>query len=107
LPQLADSLKTDYTQRQLNGCYNQEAEIWNYFVQNNLLFITDPIQVRDYMQDGPYTEVFGNASPGFIGQFVGWQIVKKWMSTHKEITLSQLVNMPEKQIYDEAKYKPR
>ncbi|MEO8711413.1 MAG: hypothetical protein ABI405_04775 [Parafilimonas sp.] len=107
LPQLADSLKTGYTQRQLNGCYDQEAEIWNYFVQNNLLFITDQIQTRDYMQDGPYTEVFGNASPGFIGQFVGWQIVKKWMSTHEETSLSQLINMPEKQIYDEAKYKPR
>ena len=63
LPQLADSLKTGYTQQQLNGCYGNEADIWNYFVQNNLLFITDQIQTRDYMQDGPHTEVFGNGSP--------------------------------------------
>ena len=64
LPQVADSLKTGYTQQQLDGCYNNEAGIWNYFVQNNLLFITDPLQLRDYMQDGPYTEVLGHASPG-------------------------------------------
>jgi hypothetical protein len=107
LPQLADSLKTGYTQQQLNGCYDNEAGIWNYFVQNNLLFITDPIQSRDYMQDGPYTEALGHASPGFIGQFIGWQIVKKWMDAHATITLAQLINIPEKQIYDEAKYKPR
>lgn len=107
LPQLADSLKTGYTQQQLSGCYDNEADIWNYFVQNNLLFITDPIQVRDYMQDGPNTEVFGKASPGFIGQFIGWQIVKKWMSEHDKTTLPQLLTTPEKQIYDEAKYKPR
>ena len=107
LPQLADSLKTGYAQQQLDGCYDNEAGIWNYFVQNNLLFVTDPLQVRDYMQDGPYTEVLGHASPGFIGQFIGWQIVKKWMDANKEITLPQLVNTPEKKIYDEAKYKPK
>ena len=107
LPELADSLKTGYTQQQLDGCYDNEAGIWNYFVQNNLLFVTDPLQVRDYMQDGPYTEVLGQASPGFIGQFIGWQIVKKWMDAQEKITLHQLINTPEKKIYDEAKYKPR
>lgn len=107
LPQLPDSLKTGYTQAQLKGCYDNEADIWNYFVQNNLLFTTDEIQVRDYMQDGPNTEAFGNESPGFIGQFIGWQIVKKWMDAHPTTTLPQLLNIPEKQIYDEAKYKPR
>jgi hypothetical protein len=107
LPQLADSLKTGYTQQQLDGCYNNEADIWNYFVQNNLLFITDPIQIRDYMQEGPHTEVFGNGSPGFIGQFIGWQIVKKWMDMHEKTSLPELINTPEKQIYEEAKYKPR
>jgi len=107
LPQTADSLKTGYTQAQLEGCYDNEADIWNYFVQNNLLFITDPIQVRDYMVDGPHTEAFGESSPGFLGQFVGWQIVKKWMNEHDKTTLPQLINTPEKQIYEEAKYKPR
>ena len=107
LPQTADSLKTGYTEKQLEGCYDNEADIWNYFVQNNLLFITDPIQIRDYMVDGPHTEAFGESSPGFLGQFVGWQIVKKWMGDHDKTTLPQLINTPEKQIYDEAKYKPR
>ncbi len=107
LPQLNDTLKTGYSKEQLNGCYDHEADIWNYFVQNNLLFITDPIQVRDYMQDGPNTEAFGKQSPGFIGQFIGWQIVKKWMDAHEKTTLPELINTPEKQIYEEARYKPR
>lgn len=107
LPQLDDTLKTGYTKKQLDGCYDNEVDIWNYFVQNNLLFVTDPIQVRDYMQDGPNTQVFGKESPGFIGQFIGWQIVKKWMNAHENTTLPQLLNTPEKQIYNEAKYKPR
>lgn len=107
LPKLADSLKTGYTKQQLDDCYDHEAEIWNYFVQNDLLFITNPLQTRDYMQDAPYTEVFGNASPGFIGQFIGWQIIKKWMDANPGLSLPQLLAIPEKQIYDEVRYKPR
>jgi hypothetical protein len=106
LPGLPDTLKTGYTKAQLEGCYENEASIWNYFVQHNLLFTTNPVETRDYMQDGPYTEAFGRESPGFTGQFVGWQIVKKWMDDHQEITLPQLLNTPDKTIYEEAKYKP-
>ncbi|HEY6976230.1 MAG TPA: hypothetical protein VH396_08065 [Chitinophagaceae bacterium] len=113
LPETADSLKTGYTQKQLEGCYQNEPFIWNYFLQNNLLYATDPSLTRDYMSDGPKTEVLGEASPGFIGQFVGWQIVKKWMGLEKNKTmehnkiLEQLFHTPAKQIFEEAKYKPR
>lgn len=107
LPETADSLKTGYTQAQLDGCYENEGMIWNYFLQNNLLYATDPSQIRDYMNDGPKTEMLGEASPGFIGQFVGWQIVKKWMSDHEKTSLPDLLKTPAKQIFEEAKYKPR
>jgi hypothetical protein len=106
LPETADTLKTGYTQKQLDGCYENEAFIWNYFAGNNLLFVTDPSQTRDYMSDGPKTEELGEASPGFIGQFIGWQIVKKWMSEDDKRTLKQLLQTPAKEIFEEAKYKP-
>lgn len=107
MPETADSLKTGYTQKQLEGCYANEAAIWNFFVQNNLLYINDPAQLRDYMNDGPKTEALGDQSPGFIGQFVGWQIVKKWMGEDAKRTLPLLLETPAKQIFEEAKYKPR
>jgi hypothetical protein len=107
LPETADSLKTGYTQSQLDGCYASEASIWNFFLQNNLLYSTDPSQVRDYVTDGPKTELLGDASPGFIGQFVGWQIVKKWINVDSKRTLPILIKTPAKQIFEEAKYKPR
>ena len=107
LPETADSLKTGYTQIQLDGCYENEAMIWNYFLQNNLLYSTDPAAIRDYMNDAPKTEILGEGSPGFIGQFTGWQIIKKWMEIKQEPTLEQLLQTPAKQIFDEAKYKPK
>ncbi len=107
LPETADSLKTGYTQIQLDGCYDNEAMIWNYFLQNNLLYASDPALTRDYMNDAPKTEILGNGSPGFIGQFTGWQIIKKWMEIKPETTLEQLLQTPAKQIFEEAKYKPK
>ena len=107
LPYLADSLKTGYTKNQLDGCFKNEAFIWNYFLQNNLLFASDPMQLRDYLQDGPKTEALGQASPGFIGQFIGRQIIRKWMEKNPKISLQELLNTPAKNIYEEAKYKPK
>jgi len=107
LPETADSLKTGYTHLQLEGCYENEGMIWNYFIQNNLLYAKDPSVMRDYMTDGPKTEMLGESSPGFIGQFVGWQIVKKWMSDNSKKTLPELLHTPAKQIFEEAKYKPK
>jgi hypothetical protein len=106
IPETADTLKTGYTQDQLDGCYKNEARIWTHFVQNDLLYISDPSIVKDYMNDAPKTEAFGEESPGFIGQFVGWQIVKKWMSKNENVTLPQLMQTNARTIFDQAKYKP-
>lgn len=106
LPATADSLKTGYTAAQLQGCFNHEEFIWSFFVKNGLLFSTDLSALRDYMNDGPKTEVLGESAPGFIGQFIGWQIIKKWMKENKDKTLQQLIETPPAQIYEQAKYKP-
>jgi hypothetical protein len=108
LPELADTIKTGYTASQLKGCYDNEAGIWNYFLENNLLYITNQEQIRDYTTDGPTTQGLGEGSPGNIGLFVGWQIIKKWMSKYDDKkSLGELMQTPAKQIFDEAKYKPR
>jgi len=106
MPNTADSLLTGYTQNQLQGCYDNEGLIWNFFVQNDLLYQSDPFIIRDYINDGPKTTALGEASPGNIGQFVGWQIVKKYLEKH-ELSPEQLMNKPAKEIFTEAKYKPK
>lgn len=107
LPSLPDTLKTGYTAKQLEGCYASEKNIWTFFVQNDMLYNTDPNVTRDYMNDAPNTTALGEESPGNIGQFVGVQIVKKWMEKNREISPGALMKTPAKQIFEEAKYKPR
>ncbi len=106
LPELPDTLKTGYTKPQLEDCFSNEKNIWSMFIQNDLLYKSDPQLTRDFMNDAPSTQMLGEGSPGNIGQFTGWQIVKKWMDIHPETTLKALMDKDPAVLFSEAKYKP-
>lgn len=106
LPKLSDTLLTGYTGAQLTACRASEKGIWSFFVQNDMLFSTDPSFTRDYLNEGPGTPALGEQAPGNIGQFCGWQIVKKWLGKQKDISPEQLMKTPAATIFQEAKYKP-
>lgn len=106
LPQLSDTLITGYSSKQLEACINNEKNIWSFFIQNDLLYKSDPQLVREYVSEGPFTQAFGKESPGNIGQFLGWQIVKKWMSKNNQISFDALMKKDALQLFEEAKYKP-
>jgi len=105
LPETADSLKTGYTQKQLDWCASNEGQIWNFFLDQNL-FSPDPDLIKNYIGDAPNTQGMPDSSPGNIGQWVGWRIVQKYASLHADISPEQLMKTPAKAIFDEVKYKP-
>ncbi len=107
LPNTADSIKTGYTQAQLEGCIKNEADIWGFFVQNNFLYESNPDQTKDYMNEAPNTPALGDGSPGMIGQFVGTRIVQKWMEKKGNIAPDILMHTPARQIFEESHYKPK
>lgn len=107
MPNTADTLITGYTENQLKGSLENEGLIWNFFVQNDLLYQSDPFIIRDYINDGPKTAALGEASPGNIGQFVGWQIIKEYLSKHEDVNVQQLMQTKASVIFNEARYKPK
>jgi hypothetical protein len=107
LPNTKPDLKLGYTATQLKGAEENEALIWNFFTQNNLLFEKDQLKVRSYIGDGPYTQELGEGSPGFISLFVGRQIINKYMHLHPETTIEKLFSMNANDILTASKYKPK
>lgn len=107
MPFTADSLKIGYTGNQLKGCFANEGRIWNFFVTNNLLLSNEPALQKNYMGDGPSTPELGEGSPGYIGLFTGWQIVKKFMEKNKDLTLQDLLPMDAQKIFESSKYRPK
>lgn len=95
-----------YTEKQLDESLQREAVIWDLFVQNNFLQSIDNNVIKNYIGESPKTSELGEASPGNIGSFSGWQIVKKYMSLFPETTLEQLMTTDPETIFQKAKYKP-
>ncbi|MFY7651539.1 MAG: hypothetical protein ACOVQE_02500 [Chitinophagaceae bacterium] len=106
LPNVADSLKTGYTAKQLAACEDNEKALWTFFVQNNLLYSTDIALTAPYTTDGPKTEALGDDAPGNIGLFTGWKIVQRWMSKQEKVSMDALLQKDAKTLFQEAKYKP-
>ena len=107
LPTTDDYLKIGYTDKQMRAAYANEAAIWDFFLNNDLLNSTEQNINKNYIGEGPKTQELGEDSPGNIGSFAGWQIVKKFMSKHPEVSLDSLMKTDPREIYTESKYKPK
>lgn len=108
LPTTADSIKTGYTQQQLNWCTENEGLIWTYIIKNEDLNSLNPVTIQTYIGEGPFTQGFSQElSPGNLGQWIGWQIVKKYVSKNPGLTPEEIMKTEPAKIIAEAKYRPK
>jgi len=107
---LSDSTKIGYTQQQLDWAQNFEGDIWAYFLENNYLYETDYQKIQVFLSEGPFTPGLGENrdSAPKLGVWMGWQIVRKYMKEHPDVTLQQLmVDNDTQKILNQSKYKPK
>ena len=107
LPYTSEYLCIGYTEKQLKESYTNEAVIWDFFLNNELLNNAEQDVVKNYIGESPKTQEFGNDSPGNLGSFTGLQIVKKFMERFPETKLRDLMNTEAREILSKSKYKPR
>jgi hypothetical protein len=106
----SDAEKMGYSEEQLLWSKENEVEIWKKFVADNLLFSTDAKLGPRFINLAPFSKFYleiDNESPGRIGQWMGWQIVRSFMDNNPEITIQQLLKMDPKLIFEKSKYKPK
>jgi hypothetical protein len=108
LPATPDSIKTGYTQQQLDWCKENEGLIWSYIVKNEDLNSINPATIQTYIGEAPFTQGFSQElSPGNIGQWIGLQIVKKFVAKNQSMKPEEIMQADPKKILEEAKYKPK
>lgn len=106
LPDLQPELFLGYTSEQFQWCEEQEEMIYAFFIQNNLLYEKNPQKIMRYVTDGPATPGFPGISPGNLGAFIGWKIVRKFASS-KGTDLGHLMAIDQAQtILNQANYRP-
>lgn len=107
IPVTDDRYKIRYTGAQAEWIKKNEAHVWAAIIENRMLYSTDGRTIRIFMSDGPFTAEFSKGSPARMGEWIGWQIVKKYMERQDDITLQQLMEEKDAQkILTLSKYKP-
>jgi len=109
LPFKSDAEKIGYAEEELNWARANEAQVWSYLVDGALLFSTDNSLPARFITPAPFSKFYleiDNESPGRIGQYIGWQIVKAYMKQNKEVDLFKMMQTSTQDIFDNTKYKP-
>ena len=107
MPKSPNTIKISYTQEQLDWCHKNEEPVWFYFIDNALLYSKKTTEIIKYMGESPFIQGFPEGSPGRIGHWMGWQIVKAYMDKNPSVTIEKLMlNNNAQQILNASKYKP-
>ncbi len=109
LPKISDAKKIGFTDEDIAWSQANEEQIWRYFVERELLYSTDAILDRRFLDPAPFSKFqleLDSESPGRLGRYIGWQIVRAFMEKN-EVTLQQLLSLPADEIFKKSYYKPR
>lgn len=110
IPDYTDAEKMGYTPEQIKWCEENEAYMWRYFIENEMLYNEDPKLKARFIAPAPFSKFFleiDNDSPGRVGAWIGWQMVRSYMKNNSDVSLEELFKIQPKEIFEKSKYKPK
>lgn len=107
MPEVPDTIIFKYSSRQLKWLKENEKEMWQYFLQRNILYSMEPQEIAKYINDGPFTPGFPEGSPGRAAHWIGYKIILSYVKHHKPKDLLELFSLHDAtMILNQSKYKP-
>ena len=109
LPTISDQEKIGYSSDKFNWAKANEQQIWMYFIDRKILFSTDSNLNARFLENAPFSKFYmeqDSLSPGKIGVWLGWQIVRSFMEKN-DVSLQELLKMNEDEIFKKSNYKPK
>ena len=87
-----------------------EANIWEVFVRDQLLFSTD-IMIRQRLSEPAPFSKLGTAMdaeiPGRVARYIGYKLVQSYAENHRDLSLQSLIRIRDAQKFlRDAQYKP-
>lgn len=110
LPSLSEMDLLKYPQDKFQYAQEKEKQMWVYFIENRLLFETSTENQRRFIEVAPFSKFRTQSdplTPGRIGQWYGYKIVKNYMEENEDLSIQQLFTEGDSQkILRESGYKP-
>ena len=87
-----------------------EANIWEVFIRDQLLFSTD-IMIRQRLSEPAPFSKLGTAMdaeiPGRVARYIGYKLVQSYAENHRDLSLQSLIRIRDAQKFlRDAQYKP-
>ena len=109
LPKTPDSIKISYSEAQLDWVQANERYMWQYFIENELLYKSQSSLSPRFIDPAPFSKFYleiDNETPGKVGQWIGWQIVRSYMQKNPNTSLNQLMQISGMDLFNKSNYKP-
>ena len=105
-PSMPDSVLMGYSSKQTQWIEQYEADVWSSIVGNDILYANTAELFRSFFGDAPFTQAFSKEAPARLGEYIGLQIIRSYM-TNNEVNLREMLdNNDVQQIFQMSQYKP-
>lgn len=104
-----DDEKMGYTPKEISWCEENESYIWRYFLENELLYSNELKLNSRFIAPAPFSKFYleiDNESPGQVGAWIGWQIVRSFVKNN-DVSVAKLLELNAKELFKKSKYKPK
>ncbi len=105
MPEVSESTLLNFTNDQLKWCEKNQWSIWKNLVEQDMIFTKNPKEINKLMGDGPFTPGMPAESPGGVGNWVGYHMVRSYMDKNKNTSLPALMMLKDDQQFLKT-YKP-
>ena len=109
LPKSEEYSRIGYTADELNWAEDNEFYIWQYFIENEMLYDNNSKLYDRFIARGPFSRFnleLDSESPSSLGIYIGWKIVKSFMKNN-DIKLVDMLQSDSQYIFKNAKFKPK
>jgi hypothetical protein len=108
LPETSDEIIFGFEPDQMKFCRNNENQMWQYLIENNLIFSTDQFTIRKLTGEAPFTSYFTKESPGRAAVWLGFRIIESFMLKNSGVKMEDMIRNTDVQgILEKAKYSPQ
>lgn len=110
LGDVSEEVLMKYSKDKLDWAEENEAEIWKYFINQELLYSTEVKPVERFLREAPFSKFgqdFDDKTPGRIAEWIGLKIIESLADRNPEMSLETIMGIEDaRSILTLSKYKP-
>ena len=109
VPHVSEAVRFGYSEEELKWTQENQKYIWQYFIEKQLLYSTDPTLTQRFLAPAPFSKFYleiDNQTPGQIGVWLGAEIVNAFCAKNPNYTYSEILALPALTIFQQSNYKP-